>query len=339
MSEQDTSLPAVAVLLPASIRRQVLPPDAEAHLGAFARVRYPAGEGITAAELPALLDGAAACLTGWRTPSLAGILRDEPSVRFVAHTAGSVRHLVPDDLHARGIRLSQAAAMIADAVAEFVIAQMLLCLRHPHTADALLHAGGWHDDDPERLREGGLLGDKTVGVIGAGRVGRDVIHLLRAFGSAILVYDPMLAPEEAARLGTEPVALDALMARSDIVTLHAPVLPQTERMISRTHFARMRDGAIFVNAGRAVLTDEDALYDELVSGRIAAALDVFDKEPLPPDSRWRTVPNTLITPHIAGHTRDTHLAQGRAMVEEIRRFLHGESLLYEVTAAMLPVIA
>jgi phosphoglycerate dehydrogenase-like enzyme len=288
--------------------------------------------------LPALLDGAAACLTGWRTPSLAGILRDEPSVRFVAHTAGSVRHLVPDDLHARGIRLSQAAAMIADAVAEFVIAQMLVCLRHLHTADRALHAGGWHDD-PERLREGGLLGNKTVGVVGAGRVGRDVIHLLRAFGSTILVYDPMLTPEEAARLGVEIVDLDALMERSDIVTLHAPVLPQTERMISRAHVAQMRDGAIFVNAGRAILTDEDALYDALVSGRISAALDVFDKEPLPPDSRWRTVPNALITPHIAGHTRDTHLAQGGAMVEEIRHFLHGEPLRYEVTEAMLPVIA
>lgn len=338
MSEHDTSLPVVAVLLPATIRQQVLPPDAEAHLATFAQVRYPAGENITAAELPALLDGAAACLTGWRTPSLAGILRDEPSVRFVAHTAGSVRHLVPDDLHARGIRLSQAAAMIADAVTEFVIAQMLICLRHPHTADRALHAGGWHDD-PERFREGGLLGNKTVGVIGAGRVGRDVIHLLRAFGSTILVYDPMLAPDEAARLGTELVDLDALMSRSDIVTLHAPVLPQTERMISRAHFARMRDGAIFVNAGRAILTDEDALYDELASGRISAALDVFDKEPLLPDSRWRSVPNALITPHIAGHTRDTHLQQGRAMVEEIRRFLHGEPLLYEVTEAMLPVIA
>ncbi len=338
MSEQDTSLPVVAVLLPASVRQQVVPPDAEAHLATFARVRYPAGDTLTAAEVLTLLDGAAACLTGWRTPSLAGILRDEPSVRFVAHTAGSVRHLVPDDLHARGIRLSQAAAMIADAVAEFAVAQMLLCLRHLHTADRALHAGGWHDD-PERFREGGLLGNKTVGIVGVGRVGRDVIHLLRAFGSAILVYDPMLAPEDAARLGAEPVALDALMGRSDIVTLHAPVLPQTERMITRAHFARMRDGAVFVNAGRAILTDEDALYDELTSGRISAALDVFDTEPLPPDSRWRTVPNALITPHIAGHTRDTHLAQGRAMIEEIRRFLHSEPLLYEVTAAMLPVIA
>jgi phosphoglycerate dehydrogenase-like enzyme len=110
-------------------------------------------------------------------------------------------------------------------------------------------------------------------------------------------------------------------------------------MISAAQLARLRDGALFINTARAALVDEDALLSELQSGRISAALDVFATEPLPPDSPFRTLPNVILSPHAAGHTTDTYLRQGKAMVEDVRRYLCGEPLVFEVTARMLPTMA
>jgi phosphoglycerate dehydrogenase-like enzyme len=331
--------PAVAVLLPAAMRRQILSPAAERQLASFARVVEPAGPAVAERELPELLAGAVACLTGWGTPPLADeLLLGCPELRLVAHTAGSIRRLVPPAALERGLRVSHAAAIIADAVAELVVAQALLCLRRLHEIDRAMRAG----DAWAAIREaypGRLLGDRTVGVVGAGRTGRAVIQLLRAFGCRLLAYDPHLTPDEAARLGVAAVGLDELCAAADVVTLHAPVLPETRGMIGRAQLARLREGAVFINAARASLVDEGALLAELRAGRIVAALDVFGAEPLPPDSPFRALPNVILSPHTAGHTLDTHLRQGQAMVEEVGRLLRGEPLRYEVTPAMLPIIA
>ncbi len=266
------------------------------------------------------------------------LLACRPSVRLVAHTAGSIRHLAPLDLVARGLRVSHAAGIIADAVAEFVIGTVLLGLRQLHEIDRGMRAGeAWR---PLRERTTGrLLGTCTVGVIGAGYVGRKVIRLLRAFGASVLVYDPLLDAAGAEALGVSLRTLDDLLAESDIASLHAPVLPETWGMIGAAQLGRMKDGALFVNTARAALVDEAALLQELQSGRINAALDVFASEPLPLDSPFRALPNVILSPHSAGHTTDTYLRQGEAMVDEVRRYLRGEPLVFEVSAHMLPTMA
>lgn len=338
-ARHTASRPGVAVLIPAPLRRQILAPETEARLASFAAVIDPPGPGVAAGELPDLLAGATACLTGWGTPPLADeLLAANPQLRLVAHTAGTVRRLVPEAALARGLRVSHAAAIIADAVAELVIAQALLCLRGLHETDRALRVG----EDWGAIRErfpGRLLGGRTVGVVGTGRVGRAVIRLLTAFGCRVLAHDPYLTAADAAALAVEPVALDDLCARADIVTIHAPVLPETRGMIGAAQLALLRDGAIFINTARATLVDEPALLREVAGGRIVAALDVFGEEPLPVDSPVRTLPHAILSPHLAGRTADTYLRQGAAMVEEVQRFLAGQPLRYEITPAMLPLLA
>jgi phosphoglycerate dehydrogenase-like enzyme len=331
--------PTVAILIPKATRKKVLSPEALEDLASFARVRLPNGSSLTTDDLAPMLNDAVACITGWGTPPLsANLLTDKPNVGLVAHTAGSIRNLVPVDLMESGLRVSHAAAIIADAVAEFVISEALLGLRPLHEIDLGMRAG----EEWKPLRErtmGRLLGACTVGIVGAGYVGRKVIHLIQAFGARMLVYDPLLSPKTATELGALPQSLDELLAESDVVSLHAPVLPETRGMIGAAQLARLRDGALFINTARAALVEEDALVSELQSGRISAALDVFATEPLPPDSPFRVLPNVILSPHAAGHTTDTYLRQGQAMVEDVRRYLCGEPLVFEVSAQMLPTMA
>jgi phosphoglycerate dehydrogenase-like enzyme len=331
--------PTVAILMPETTRKKILSPEALEELASFADVRLPNESLLTPDDLAPLLDGAVACITGWGTPPLSeDLLAKTLSVGLVAHTAGSIRNLVPVDLMGGGLRVSHAAAIIADAVAEFVISEALLGLRPLHEIDRGMRAG----EEWTTLRERGmgrLLSACTVGIVGAGYVGRKVIHLFQAFGSRVLVFDPLLSPKAAAELGVLLRSLDDLLVESDVVSLHAPVLPETRGMIGAAQLARLRDGALFINTARAALVDEDALMSELQSGRISAALDVFATEPLPPDSPFRTLPKLILSPHAAGHTTDTYLRQGKAMVEEVRRYLRGEPLDFEVTAQMLPTMA
>jgi len=335
----DENKPLVAILIPAQTREKVLPAESLEALTELALMRLPKGPQITPDALPELLDGTVACITGWGTPPLsAELLKANPKLRLVAHTAGSVRNLVPLNLVEEGLRVSHAAAIIADAVAEFVVSEALLGLRPLHEIDRGMRAG----EEWKPLHErsiGRLLGDCRVGIVGAGYVGRKVVHLFTSFGAQVSVYDPFLSNESAAALGVSSCTLDQLLAESDVVSLHAPVLLETREMIGAAQLAQMRDGSLFINTARAALVDEEALLKELQSGRINAALDVFTTEPLPFDSPFRSLPNVILSPHVAGHTTDTYLRQGKAMVEEVGRFIRGEPLVFEVSAQMLPTMA
>ena len=330
--------PRVAVLLTEGTRAMVLSEAAEARLGSIADVRTPVGP-PTEWDLPALLDGAVACLTGWGTPRLdEDLLAKTPALALVAHTAGSVRNLLPQQAIGQRLTVCQAAALIADSVAELVIAQLLAVLRELHVFDRGLRNGESWGELRDR-HPGRLLGARTVGVVGASRTGRAVIDLLRAFGATVLVADPYLDEDGAARLGVRHVDLDTLLRQSEIVTLHVPLLPSTTNLIGARELGLLRDGALLVNSARGGLVEPTALLAELRSGRIAAALDVFPAEPLPPDSEWRQLPNAIISPHAAGHTRDSHLRQGDAMVDDIARFLAGEPLRHAISPEMVEVLA
>jgi phosphoglycerate dehydrogenase-like enzyme len=331
--------PIVVILMPEATQLNILSPDALSTLARFAEPRKPMGAELGPNDLPELLQGASVCITGWGTPPLtAEVLSNAPGLQLVAHTAGSIRNLVPPDAMAQGLRVSHAAGIIADAVAEFVISEALLGIRPLHEIDR-----GMRANEPWRsLRDrtmGRLLGACTVGIVGAGYVGLKVIRLLQAFGSVILVYDPTMSAQKAEELGVYLRSLDDLLSSSDIVSLHAPVLPETRGMIGAAELARLKDGALFINSARSALVDEAALLKELQSGRISAALDVFDAEPLPSDSPFRSLPNVILSPHAAGHTSDTYLRQGTAMVEEVERLLNGEPLKHEVSVDMLQNMA
>ncbi|WP_293864789.1 hydroxyacid dehydrogenase [uncultured Alsobacter sp.] len=336
----EKNRPTVAVLLTPEFRAKMLSDAALERLGGLAELRMTQASALTRADLPALVADADIALTGWGTPPLsAELLAAHPRLRLVAHSAGSIRRLVPLDAIENGrIRVTHSAHAIAAAVSEFVVAEILMHLREPHRHDAGMKQG----EDWFVLRQrhlGRLLGALQVGLVGAGYVGRAVIRLLRGFGCRIVVADPLLSPEGAAALGVTVVPLDELLRTSDVVSLHAPVIPETENMIGAREFALLKDGALFINTARSLIVDQAAQLDALRRGRISAMLDVFATEPLPADDPLRTLPNVVIAPHAAGHTRDTYHLQGSACVDEIERFMRDEGLQCEVTAPMLRTMA
>lgn len=323
--------PRIALLIPASRQAEVLSPDTLAHLRNVAEVVGGDQEAREiAAMLPTLLADADACLTGWGTPPLTDEALDGARrLRLIAHTAGSVKRLVPPSVFARGIVVCHAANVIADAVADYTILAILLGLRRVHEMDRALKAGAlWRDavSAPQWL-----LARRTVGLVGMGYVGRKVARLLSAFGPRLLVYDPYLDADDAAALGVEAVSLDDLFRASEVVSVHAPTTPETHHLIGARQLDLLREGAIFVNCARSWVVDQEALLRTLQTGRIWAALDVFDQEPLPADSPFRALPNVLLTPHQAGHTRDSYQEQGRALVGEIERFFGGGELQYRIS--------
>lgn len=276
-----------------------------------------------------LLGSVNVLLTGWLSPELTDeVLARAPNLELIAHAAGTVKGHVTPAVWARGIRVSSAAAANAVPVAEYTLAAILFANKQVFAASERYRKR--RDEMLLPLTAGNR--HKTVGIIGASRVGRLVIELLRPFELGVVVSDPTLSATDAAAFGVELVTLDELLERSDIVSLHAPALPSTENMIARSELARMRDGATLINTARGSLIEHVALMDELKTRRINAVLDVTMPEPLSADSPLFDMPNVFLTPHIAG-AAGTEIPRLAALaVDEIERWSRGEPLQHEVFA-------
>jgi len=320
------------VLLSPKLRDRLFAPADWARLEQLVEVRH------LGTRVPgALPSDIAVAVTGWDTePAL--MVNALRGLQFVAHTGGSVRAILPRELFHRGVRVSQVAAVLADGVAEFTVMSIIAGLRDAHGYAAALADGATWGSLAARP-PGRLLRDATVGIVGASRTGLATIERLRPFDCRLLVADPFLDEGRARELGVEPVSLDDLVARADVVSLHAPVLPSTIGMLGASQIAAMRDGAVLVNTARAALVDEDAVLAAASSGRIRLLTDVFPVEPLPDTSPWRTTPGVVATPHIAALTRETLHEQGRQTVAEIERFLSGQPLLGEIEESAYDRIA
>jgi phosphoglycerate dehydrogenase-like enzyme len=226
--------------------------------------------------------------------------------------------------------LSHAAQANALPVAEFTLAAIIFAgkqvfrFRDVYVADR--HRGRTQPMQSEAIGNYG----RTVGIIGASRIGRRVIELLAPLDYKILLCDPMVDEAEAQRLGVEKTELDVLMARSDIVSLHAPSLPATRHMIDAHRLSLMKQGATFINTARGALVDEAALLATLKTGRIDATIDVTDPEIPEASSAFYDLPNVFLTPHIAGAVGLERTRLGEMAVEEAIRFIKGKPLLYEI---------
>ncbi|OPG02661.1 3-phosphoglycerate dehydrogenase [Microbispora sp. GKU 823] len=283
------------------------------------------------AGLAEALPGTEILVTGWGMPVLDAALLDlAPSLRLVAHIGASVKFFVTGEVFARGIRVTQAGQAMARPVAEVALAFTLSLLHRIHRFDHALRGGAeWHAAEQAPPRHE-ILGCR-VGVVGASRTGRAYLELVRALGAETVVSDPYFAGEP----GVPAVPLDELLATSRIVALHAPVLPETRHLLGARELALMPDGAGLVNTARSWLVDEEALLAELRTGRIDAAIDVFDAEPLPADHGFRSLPNVLLTPHQAAGTVEARRRQGALVLDEIRRHRAELALRHEVTPEML----
>jgi phosphoglycerate dehydrogenase-like enzyme len=332
------SQPNVLVSITPSLYETLFSPAAQARLQEVARVTFNESErNWTSDELAQRVRGFDAVITGWGTPTFTpAVMAAADRLRLIAHSAGSIKKMLPPAVFDSDLQVTHAAVAIAPAVAEMSFLLILLSLRQVHVLDRKLKEGvPWNE---VRFMGQELVGQR-VGVVGAGYTGRCVIKLLKAWDVDVWVSDPYMDTARAAELGVKKVSLDEIFANCAIVTVQAPPTDETYRMIGARHFAMLPDNAIFVNTARSHTIDYEALLTELQSGRIQAALDVFDEEPLPSDSPFLKLENVIVTPHVAGGSTQARLRQGNAIVEEFERFLAGEPLRYAVSGDMLPTMA
>ena len=302
-------------------------------------VHHPGDEPASKQDLLGVLADADACITSWGVAPLdADVVAAAPRLGHMAHMGGSVKRFVSDAVWERGIRVTSAAVTLARDVAETTLGLMIVGRKRIWPLGSHVRDGGWRDSPVWDRWDARELNRSTVGLIGAGNVGRHVIELLAPFSVTILVADPYLSDDEAERLGVERVEPAELMERCDVVSIHAPANDQTRHMIGGGLLGRLSDGAVLINTSRGSIIDEEALVEELAKGRVFAFLDVTDPEPPASDSPLRRLENVVVTPHIAGCIENCH-RMGELAVEEVRRYLAGQPAINEVRPDMLDQIA
>lgn len=239
-----------------------------------------------------------------------------PHLRLVAVARAGLENVDLEAATERGIGVVPSMGRNAGAVAELQIGLMLAEARNIARADASVKSGGWRKEFPGARVE---LAERTIGMVGFGHVGAVFADRLRGFGPRLLAFDPYADAERLARHGVTRVDdLDTVFRESDFVVVQARHTKETDRFIGAAQLALMKPTAYFVNVARSRVVDTQALYDVLAAGRIAGAgLDVFDEEPLPADSPWRSLDNVTITTHFGGDTADTNRTSARLVAAAI----------------------
>jgi glyoxylate reductase len=243
-----------------------------------------------------------------------------PDLRLVANYGVGYDRVDVAACRDRGVAVTNTPGVLDAAVADLTLALILACRRHLVTSDRFVREQRWQRGwaRPELL--GHDLAGSTLGLVGMGRIGAQVAKRAEAFGMQVIHHRR-----------SDGLPLDELLQTSDIVSLHVPLTPETDGLISRERLALLQDGATLVNTARGAIVDESALVDELATGRISAGLDVFADEPRVPE-RLLDLPNVVLTPHIASATVETRTAMTRVLVDNVLAFLGGEALPNEVFA-------
>jgi glyoxylate reductase len=229
----------------------------------------------------------------------------------------------------RGIPVGNTPGILTETTADFAFALIMAAARRLTEGHECVHSGGWKTWDPLFLLGVDLYG-ATLGIVGFGRIGQAVARRAAGFNMRVLFYDPApVSRAKAAQLNAQAVDLETLLAEADFVTIHTPLNAQTHHLFDQRLFARMKPGAILVNTARGPVVDPLALYQALKGGQIAAAaIDVTEPEPIPPDSPLLELDNLLITPHIASASRATRDKMASMAAENLIAGLKGERLPY-----------
>ncbi|MGP4012326.1 2-hydroxyacid dehydrogenase [Streptomyces sp. 4N124] len=257
------------------------------------------------------------------------VLDASPSLRLVVVCRGGPVNVNLDAAKSRDVRVCFSPGRNAAATAEFTVGLMLAALRRiPQAHDLLARQGSWRGATYYTYEHSGLeLEDLPVGLVGYGAVGSRVARVLCAFGARVMVYDPYVHGEIH---GLRLSSLDELLTRSQVITLHARLTPETRGLIGARELALLPPGAVVVNAARGPLLDEDALCDALESGRLSAtALDTYEREPLPAGSRLLNLAERVVlTPHLGGASRATAEKAAAIAAGEVGRWVRGEPLAH-----------
>lgn len=268
-------------------------------------------------------------INGWGSCAIDGdILDAAPELKMVAYTAGSVAGIATEALYDRGVKLICGNKVFAMSVAEATVCYMMASLRKLEYYTSQIRAGGWTGTTP---RWDGLF-YKKIGIVGYGTIGHYVAKYLAPYDPQLYIYDKFVPREEIEKVGRY-ATLEELFAECDVVTLHLSRNPGTIGMINRGLLESMKPGALLVNTARGAILDEEALKDLCKAGKISAALDVYDHEPLEPDNPLRTLPNVMPLPHRAGPTIDMREVVTLELAKDIDRFLSGGELVHAVSLA------
>jgi phosphoglycerate dehydrogenase-like enzyme len=290
-------------------------------------VRYnDLGRPLEATELRARLDGVDGLLAG--VDHIDASVLATPGLRVVARYGVGVDRVDLEAARRYRVTVTNTPGANAAAVAELTLALMLLLCRPVVAADGAVRDGGWPS------LGGRELGRRTVALVGVGHVGARVARAVAALGCTVLAHDPVLEPARAAELGVEALALEALLPRAEVLSLHVPVTAQTRGMIDGDLLARLPAGALLVNTARGELVNEAALARALDSGRLAgAALDALADEPPLPGHPLVGRRDVIVTPHIGGRTAEASAAMGRLAMEDLVAVLAGRRPRFPVVAA------
>lgn len=337
MSNTKEPLPRVFVTCLPSAYDRLIGPGTNAVLESFARIERNTEERLLSDdELSQRLAEADGVIVGWpgQSNALSGPqIEAAKQLLIVGQLGQSIKQIDTAAVFARGITLVNSPSAFANAVAEFTLATMLCAKHRVVQHDRAMRSG----TEAWGIRNAGTLGRElsrsTVGLIGYGGIGRRVAELLAPFDVELLVYDPF-AGAAAGAFRVTFVPLDALLARSDVVSVHAALTAETGKMIGAGELERMKPDALLVNTARGGLVDEAALVAHLRRNpAFMAALDVFASEPLAADAPLRDMENVLLSSHRSGHTKEAYALMGVQVVEDFRRFFAGEQPLHSVTAA------
>lgn len=297
----------------------------------FGRVAEVDEASGTEDELIAALEGATAIVTQL-APLTERVMDALPELRFIAVSRGGPTNINVEAARQRGIQVANVPGRNGVATAEMTIGLALALMRRIPTAHDSLLAGDWRGDLYRSDAVGREVAGSVIGLLGAGAVGSHVAGVLSAMGAQVLVFDPYLAP---GRLGDgiqQVQSADEIFTRSDLVSVHARLTPETTHMVNADTLARMKPGALLVNAARGGLVDYDAVAASIEAGHLGgAAFDVYPEEPVDFDHALFRLAHegkdVVVTPHIAGASQETATRAARGVAEEVRRFLHGEPAL------------
>ncbi len=271
---------------------------------------------ITPEELPDVLPNYDGCVVRSRTKIRQPLIERCPNLKVIVRGGVGLDNIDADYARERGIAVLNTPQASSASVAELAIAFMFALARSLYQATATMKAEKWE----KKRFEGEELGGKILGLIGLGNIGRQVARRAAALGMTVIAYDPYVSSQDMADVLL--VSLDELLARADYISLHLPKTAETTNLLGAAQFAKMKDGVRIINCARGGIVDEEALYQALVSGKVAgAALDVFAEEP-PSDWKLVKLDNVICSPHIGASTREAQQRVGAEVADKLIEFAH-----------------
>ena len=311
-----------------AIRDTFIPEDVVKRINSMGQVVWNDTEANwSSAELQDKLRDIDVCICGWGSSEFNEIaLRYANRLKIIAHTGGSASSFITKELFEKGIKVVSGNWFFAQSLAEGTLAYILSSLRDIPYYNNEVHEGRWHNND---YYNESIL-DQTIGFIGFGMTAQILVSMLKPFNVKIKVYSEHKTDEIYQEYGVVRASLEEIITTCKIISIHMAQREDTYHIMNQDLLRKIPDGSILINTSRGSLIDEEALADELSTGRFKAALDVYEIEPLPKESRLRGLPNVILIPHMGGPTIDRRKSCTNGILDDIDRFYNGDKFAYEL---------